>query len=50
MIKYRCPRCNVEFFHEKVNINHKHSCGEFAFLEWGTEYRSIAERKAREEG
>jgi hypothetical protein len=43
MIKYHCPKCRTEFFQEGININQKHHCGEFADLEWGTEYQGAAE-------
>jgi len=50
MIKYHCPRCKIDFFHEKPNINHKHRCGEFAYLEWGTEYEGVSEGDLEESG
>ena len=38
MIKYHCPKCKEDFLTDKPDINQKHRCGTFAYLEWEAKY------------
>ncbi len=39
MVRYHCPKCDEGFFREKPNINERHSCGEWAKLDWVSEIK-----------
>ena len=46
MVRYYCPKCNVDFLKEKPDINQRHHCGEFAHLDWGTGKEGDADQEA----